>query len=435
MPDPHSLDVYSNHMATHHERASLFIDDGMNASDRDMAIAMATSFIDPNKPVAKTAVLIPVAAHQDSDVIIPTLGEYARQKTDSPFTVFLHLNAPFDSTDYKKVEAAEENVAKARELFPELDVRSATNYYDNAPIGEIRRDLWNAAFLLSYHEHGFNSGDVIGINNDIDAQRISPHYIARIQEFYERRTDKRRKLLGDRIADRAVQGWAATRVTHAVLPSHPNTGKVTSWVDNTSFQAPGHLSYEAGVVIPFSTYAHLSGFNSESVTHETSWIFEGNYSGYVSGAQLYTSPRRYIDRLRHHDTSEIWTNDSFGANDACRAVLPEDINTERAEEVIFERLADDLTQYWLPGVLIETVARPMLNRKLLGDITEAYAEGMVSAATGKVERQLAKAERLLRKMVGSDLLADIVKENYDAASSAREQVALMKQAIETGELE
>ena len=397
----------------------MYISDDMNGRDRQEAIDIASAFIDDEKPVAKTAVLIPVAAHQDSEYILPTLAAYAAQRGAEPFTVFLYLNAPLVSSGSDAVADAEQAVDTSRELFPHLDVRSgATRYYADATIGMIRRDLWNAVFLLADHEHGFSS-DVIGINNDIDTHRISPHYIARIQQHYERRNHTISKHLGRSIAERAVQVPAATRVTHTVLPSHPNVGRVTTWVDNTYFQAPGHVGYEAGLVVPLSSYAYHSGFSAEAKTHETARVQGGGTMPFIGGAHLYTSPRRYIDRLHEHDTSAIWTEDSFGTNDACRDVLVGDISVSRADEVIVQRLNEDIEQYWLSAAMKDIYDEMgMMNFAERQDAMD----GLVPLAAKRVEKQVHKADRLLRYVIGSAALANSVRSRYVPTSYAESRV-------------
>lgn len=425
MPEIPSLNSYINHAPTHRERASLFISEEMTQRDREAAIDMATAFEDKDRPAAKTAVLIPVAAHQDNHYIFPTLGEYAKQKTTSPFTVFLSLNAPLDAIDaISKTAEAEAIVYQAREAFPRLDVRSSTTLYDEPTIGLIRRDLWNAAFLLAHYEHGF-SDDVTGVNNDIDTHSISPHYISRIQQHYEQRTARYQNLFGDSLANTAVHSSVATRVTHARLSSHPNTAKVTTWVDNTCFQAPGRIGYEAGLVIPFSRYAHNGGFDANAITHETARLYTNYYRPYLSGAQLYTSPRRYIDRLHEHDTSEIWTTDSFGSDDTCRNTLPPDISRERAEDIILGSLDSDIRERWLPGAIdpILTAAR------LRGAIGNINHDETLAKATNAAEKQLSKSERLMRKMIGSPLLASLINESFDAKSYAEKRVASFEHAL------
>lgn len=418
MSEVPSLDSYDSYNATHKERASVFISDDMTASDREAAINMAYDFADKDKPIAKTAVLIPVAAHQDRSYIVPTLAEYAKQKTDTPFTVFLSLNSPFGTGSVGSLSKAEAAVDQARETFPQLDVRSATTFYDEPTIGMIRRELWNAAFLLSHYEHGFSS-DVIGINNDIDTQFISPHYVSRIQQLYEKRSEYVRRHLGSAVADTAIQNSSATRVTHAVMPTHPNTGKVTTWIDNSYFQNPDSAGFEAGLVIPFSYYAQKGGFDSNSVTHETSRFSSGQHP-YLSGAHIYTSPRRYVERLHQHDTSEIWTNDSFGSDDACRNALPPDISEKRAEEVIFDRLQCDIEAHWLSGS-IKSLHDGTQMAELFGE--SAYSDVVKRQATDGVSKQLSKADRLLRNVITLPLLADIVQENYNAKSYVDEQAA------------
>ena len=405
--------AYNYHAPSHNERASVYIGDSMTVRDREEANDIANSFFDPNKPAAKTAVLIPVAAHQDGNNILPALSEYAEQRTEEPFTVFLHLNAPYDIDNPQKVEEAEAAVEKASDLFPHLDVRSSLTFYDNPTIGRVRRDLWNAAFLLAYHEHGFSS-DVIGVNNDIDAHRISPHYIARIQQHYKRKDKWRRRELGEVVASKAIQKPVATRVTHAVVPSHPNTGKVTTWIDNTYFQAHNNSAYEAGLAIPFSSYAHHGGFNEDAKTHETSFLHDGT-GGYqfISGAHLYTSPRRYIDRLREHDSSEIWSDETFTATDTCREKLPSDISFDRAEELISERLYEDMTHFWLPSILQSTYE----DLQIRGSAPDGFdVDDALEGSTRKIEGQVLKAERLLRKALGSTVLADMVREDFGGES-------------------
>lgn len=425
-------EAYYNHSPSHQERASVYIGDTMSAEDREAASSIAGSFIRADKPMADTAVLIPVAAHQDGDSIVPAMAEYAQQKTDKPFTVFLHLNAPLNSSDITKVEAAEANVVAAQQLFPHLDIRSNTTYYDNPTIGKIRKDLWNASFLLAYHEHGF-SNDVIGINHDIDVHKISPHYIARVQQYYERRANQAKNLLGPEAASQVLQKPIATRVVHALLPSHPNTGKVTTWVDNTFFQAPDHVAYEAGLVVPFSNYAYLFGFNEDSKTHETAWISGQHRNAYLSGAQLYTSPRRYIDRLHDHTTEAIWTDDSFGPDDPCRNALRADISGARAEEIILDRLHEDIMHHWLPGVM-KPIYEDIEFENILGTDSTLYISQAIETATTKVEQQLAKASRMLRRVIGSDILADLVQSSYDPAAYAKTQVTGMHEVLNDPDL-
>lgn len=418
-----SLESFRNYSPTHAERASVFIGQEMTECDRDSAVNIAEEFYDPDRPTAHTAVMIPVAAHQDGELIAPALQEYAGQKTAEPFTIFMHLNAPVDKFASPAVEKAVENVELAQTSFPNLDIRKNLTYYEEPTIGQIRRDLWNAVFVLAYNEHNY-SRDVIGLNHDVDVNRMSPHYIARIQEYYQRRHTIVSRHLGEEVAYRAVHKPVATRLTHTVLPTHPNVGKVTTWVDNTSFQAPGHLGYEAGLVIPFGCYAEGYGFSSKSVTHETSWVYGNDTIPYLPSSHLYTSPRRFIERLHEHNTSAVWTTDSFGSNDSCRDTLRPDIEFDRAESIILDRLYDDIMHYWLPGVMRRGYDK-IEAAHYTGEISDRFIADLVDEYTVKVEKQLEKAIRMMRRLVGSATLAELIQGDFDSEDYAERQIKSM----------
>lgn len=410
---------YYNFQPSMAERARVFIGDKMSQNDRDTAANIAELFQDPNKPMADTAVLIPVAAHQDGRHIFNTMEQYANQRGCKPFTVFLHLNAPLDTAPLEDVEFAIAETERAKKAFPQLDIRHDIMYYGEEAIGGIRRNLWNAAFLLAHHE-GKTDSDIIGMNHDIDTAYVSPHYVSRVQQYY----DNKRQ----RAAQIGLQNFIArptgTRVTHATLPGHPNVGKVTTWIDNSHFQDPKSFGYEAGLVIPFSYYSHQGGFRAHSKTHETSWVYDFQNIPYLTGAHLYTSPRRYIDRLDEFGNNKIWTHDSFTHTDACRGELRKDITSDRAEELIHDRLYDDIMRQWLPRAM-RPIYSSMEEKSIIQTLDQSERSDMVKAATEAVSSQLAKAERLLRRVIRSDLLADMVAEGFNIEKYCTEQVESM----------
>lgn len=417
---------YYNSLPNRQERMRVFIGDEMSESDRETAQILATDFEDVSKPMEKTAVLIPVAAQQDTGHIVHTMGEYAKQRGCDPFTIFLYLNTPDITSpkDKKRTWDSLKAVGQARRLYPNLDIRSTLMQCDEPTIGGIRRDLWNAAILLADHEGLFSNGpdDVIGINNDIDTTFISPHYIARIQQHYKKRQARANQVNVPSTAHNTV----GTRVSHAVLPSHPNVGKVTRWIDNSLFQAPNHVSYEAGLAIPFSQYAKRGGFRQASVTHETSWAYDGfpRVLHHLTGAQLYTSPRRYIDRVAEHGTEGIWKPGSFGATDRCREVLLPDISTEQAEDLIMNRLQEDLQYYWLPGAM-QPIYEEIKHASSFQLTAPSFEAEKKQEAVVRVERQLNKATRLLELVIGSPILADIVRSGINVESYTETQVTSM----------
>lgn len=407
---------------THAQRAERFLEGvGRGAltkqEQEDSAVAM-DEFIETSdgRPMARTAVLIPVST-QDKDRIYPTLREYAGQKGAHPFTIFLSINGAYHDDD--AMFAAEAEVDRAQKDFPELDVRTMMLGYEQPRIGMIRRDLWNAAVMLAHNEGLFDheNGDVIGINNDIDAEKISPHYIARIQAHYNEKLAYNSEMPG---LSGAMLHPASTRLTHAVSSTHPHVGMVTRWSDNTHFQ--GRNSFEAGLVVPFMHYVLRGGFDAQDVTHETHPLTADLPYGvpYLMGAQLYTSPRRYIDRLSQgFDETEIWSNDSFTHEDDCRTELKPDITEKHAHDLIAEHLESDLMHYWLRRPVDDYLMRQS-KAKWDRALNDASAK-LSHADEHRIRQETAdivlgtteKAARLMEKLVGSEVLAAAIREVFD----------------------
>jgi hypothetical protein len=85
------------------------------------------------------------------------------------------------------ITAEFEGIVKQASLVG-LDVRSCFSSYDDPTIGEIRKDIWDAGIRLAERDGLFKPGetnDVIGVNQDIDLEAMSPHYIKHIQAHYD----------------------------------------------------------------------------------------------------------------------------------------------------------------------------------------------------------------------------------------------------------
>lgn len=411
MREPLTETTFFNVIPSYEELARVHISATMSPDHLSHATATAQSYEDTRRPMANTAVIIPVAAHQDSGYIYHCMSQYAEQKHADPFTIFLYLNHP-DTGRRSEVHNSLHETARAAHDFPHLDIRASMATYENATIGEIRRDAWDGVLLLAYHEGALSEHDVLGLNHDIDTTYISPHYIARVQQFYKQREARARSVHIAYPPGLSV----GTRVTHATLPTHPNVGKVTTWVDNSYFQAPHHISYEAGLVIPLSLYTLAGGFDAKDHNHETAWSTQGKYHRHLTGAHLYTSPRRYIDRVHEHGINGIWTPETFGTSDACRDVLKNDISFEAAEEIILETIDDDILNYWVGRALWKTHKRTV---SYFNHTLQSNADARLHRPLSEsIERQLSKAQRLLKHVIGSTLLAEIVQD-YDARKLAR----------------
>ena len=395
------------------ERASVYIGDGMDENARDTAEQIARVLCREDKPIEQTVVLIPVAANQDAGHIFPAMREYARQRGCDPFTICLLLNYPIDSESDASDDGRDEcfqQIEQAEEEFPSLDIRAAEVGYSNgATIGQKRGDLWNATFMTAYIDGKFDEGlDVIGLNHDIDTTFISPHYMARVQQHYARR-QARALAVG---APHGVLPPVGTRVSHAVFDTHPHVGMVTRWIDNTYFQHADHASYEAGLAIPFSHYAQRGGFNIDDITHETARFSPKGSLKHLTGAQLLTSPRRYIDRVGENGSQNIWTKESFGPEDACRDHLRPDITKEQAEDIIVDRLHDDLSLSWLFDNMAD-IFRGFSDATLADLGSKSFVAGLRDRMHERAQKQITKAERLLRYVVGSEVLASMARDCLD----------------------
>lgn len=387
------------------ERAKVFIGDHLSANDLESADNFASELYRPDRPLSSTVVIIPVAAHQDAQLISHTMGEYAKQKTEEPFSVVLSLNAPWGES----LEEAEAEVERSKKQYPELDLRSTSTFYDLVTMGQIRRDIWNGAFMLAYHDGLFSQGnqEVIGINNDIDTHFISPHYISRIQKYYRTRQEKLDQIHHPHLPFSTV----GTLLRHATLPSHPHVGMVTKWQDQGNFELPGHTNYEAGFVIPFSHYARQQGFNAQAHLHETEWP-DSSTTRTLVGAQLYTSPRRFVERLVNHPKETIWTEASFGPTDPCRDTLPPDLTKDQAEQLIRSTLDQEIQGAWLSAVSLSHAIRRQRNTYRVIDVIPSALD--LQENDENVRKQLRKAERFMRAVVGSECLAKELHDSIEA---------------------
>lgn len=368
------------------------------AAEHDGDSFVADDFYDSNKPLASTLALIPIAAHQESRWIAPTMAEYAKQQTDESFSVCLFLNAPLDQTNASTVDETVAAVEVAKRQHPQLDIRSSLEFIDEPTIGLVRRRLWNAALMLAHYEGAYDNltHEVMALNHDIDTMKMSPRYIHRVQDHFRAQQQKydRHNIWN------AVTSPAATLTKHGQHPDYPNIGKLTFWHDLAMRQLGNSGRYEAGMVIPLSLYAHEGGFKANSVTHETNSILKGKSIHGVQGTILETSPRRYIDRARN-GLAEIWTAQSFGATNNCRtSELPPDLSHEELENIIYNGLDFDLESIALRAFAAISTQE-----------TRLESEEEIVLAVEKFIRLSDRGMKLtdfaLRRVVGSPVLADL----------------------------
>ena len=88
----HAINPDSIPSPTRAERARIFMHDYINASEKEQSCELASGWVDTKRAMGRTAVLIPVAAHQDAHLVGHTLSEYGKQQNCDPFTIFLSSN-------------------------------------------------------------------------------------------------------------------------------------------------------------------------------------------------------------------------------------------------------------------------------------------------------------------------------------------------------
>lgn len=404
-------------------RVEAFMSDSMTVNELELAVEHARSFYEKDVPVARTIVLIPVAAHQEAPQISKALTEYASQVTNESFTVLLYLNCPRGFLDSEQVHKTLDAVDEAKAEHPLLDVRISIEEYTEPRIGAIRRDLWNAALVLAHYEGLFDNPeeDVLGINHDIDIEYMSPRYIQRIQKKY---IHQQKKFI-DIGAPELDLSPRSTLVRHALPPNHPYIARVISWSDFSLNQIRDVGGFEASLVIPFGWYVKSGGFNAKDKTYESGSVTNGTEVACIPGTILKTSPRRYLDRIAEHGLLNIWTDESFTATDSCREPqqVP-DITQDQLEEIIFDSLDSYMQSYYIDPV----IQRSLQSTLLLSAIEELFNNDeakpeLLEQLKADLEIRLTKsiklATRALRGIVESDTLADTVEFAYNPIQLAQ----------------
>lgn len=384
-----------------------------DAGDETSA-SIAEDFYNPDRPLNTSGVLIPVAAHQEADRIAHSMSEYAAQEGAKDFSVLLFLNYPFDA-DQQSVERCIEEVEKAKLTHPDLDIRYSVMSYEKPIIGQVRKDLWDATMRVALADGLYNNfdGEFIGINHDIDTEKIGRHYIRNVQNHYR---DLQNTLDFDELSEDVLPP-RFTQTKHAFpFDTHPNVARALLWADLTYRQLARNGCYEEGMVIPLSHYAQKGGFNSASATYETSNLAPKQGEG-IPLTPMDTSPRRYIARVGE-GYSNIWSDETFTSTDDCRdpQKLPDDISKEKLEDTILEDLDDKLV-YFCRSVPWERWQKLINQKKLYTRYVVDYEsydliDADLRAEVAEILRPRFKlARRVLETMIDSPTLADLIDDS------------------------
>ena len=307
---------------------------------------LAKQIHNPDIPLARTVVPIPVAAHQEASNIEHSLGLYAEQKTKRPFTVVLYPNAP-EHAPHESVGPVFDALKRSKDLFPSMDFRYTNlEQFKDPIIGKIRKNIWDAILLLGYYEKNYEDpdADTIGVNHDIDTVSMSPRYIQRINSYYEHLHASRKKNL---LMTRLPLPPTQTVMRHAIDPERPNLSKALFWYELSRRQLGSHALTDEGTVIPMSYYADNNGFNPRARLSEAIELVRKGVRVKIPLTNMETSPRRYADRLHTADYKSIWTEDTFGAEDSCRTNPSRDISAQRLHTLILDSLPQLIPRFFL----------------------------------------------------------------------------------------
>ena len=383
----------------------------LNQHQSPIARELADDF-QKETPIADTVVAIPVAAHQDSELIHHAVEQYAKQTDNHPFTVCLLLNAP-ETAQPDSWDIAASRARRAATHYPHLDLRIASAAYEQPTIGAVRKDLWDAIALRALEDGAYtHSGhDTMIINHDIDIAAMSPHYIARIQHFSEKQD-----------TPGAVRSYipaiGSTALRHALpFDTHPNTAGGIAWSDILvrQWQIDGKNSgFEAGMVIPLTKYAQAGGYNPKHSTYETGNLIKASDSTatrFIPGTWALTSPRRYLDRFPEHGYAKIWTDDSFGATNDCRDTTrqPADATPEQRDAHIAETFQEiDEQNLIADAAFCAVLESAYMKRPDTQMAKEAYQKHYQDR-----KKSNAFYSQLLRRVVGSKTLADEFDEKFN----------------------
>lgn len=266
-------------------------------------------------PLARYAVLIPVAAHQESPVIYHALGEYARQQAAEDFTVVLNMNWPVDA-DEEAVKRCYAELDRARQDFPHLDLRTISHEYPaGTPMGTIRGDLWDTVIAADKENYDAgNQSELFIINHDIDTEKVPYMTMSNIQ--------KNISASKKYTADNEIVHTTSTPMLHSLDPNLPNSSRAVRWMDTVFHLMQG--PYDAALIIPATRYTSAGGMDRESMIGEVQGMLKSNGIGdsglnQIRNPAIITSGRRAIGRVAAgHGIEGIWEDGTFHNTDIYR---------------------------------------------------------------------------------------------------------------------
>lgn len=137
----------------------------------------------------KIAVCIPVAGHQEANVIEHTLSAYLNQTAGkNTFELVLFVNQPDLSPKGEKIKSdgTLDKIEKFKKEHPELNIRVMQTIipHSDVRIGNIRKMLSDATIVRSLKRGG--KEDLIMVSNDADLKGVAPEYLENFIEKFQK---------------------------------------------------------------------------------------------------------------------------------------------------------------------------------------------------------------------------------------------------------
>jgi hypothetical protein len=301
----------------------------------------------------KCVVAMPVAGHQEYGNIFHTLEQFTKQDLPSgEFELVLYLNRPGfldnenDATIAANFKRTLDEVARFKEAYPNVNVRSITNTYLGKPplIGKIRADLCDVV-AADMKSRGRNK-DILVVGADADTVHMNSRYLSEMATtFYGSKSD----IVTANLRYQSIPNLPYDAMANRML-------RYLTFLDSLCDNYRNWLHTSDGVTgVSLAAYLAVGGFNRECDLGETNDLVDrilccrqgedeptetGIYVRYVhakeveskaKGAYLKTNPRRHVLAMAlGHPPHLAWDKDliPFGSDDEVRT---EEIQGHAAE--------------------------------------------------------------------------------------------------------
>jgi hypothetical protein len=186
------------------------------------------------------------------------------------------------------------------------------------------------------------------------------------------------------------------------------------------------IGFEAGLVLPFATYAVKGGFKKEAITHETSAFLPLTSLSYpvIKGTVLETSIRRHLDRLPDYGYNGVWTKATFTAMDRCRTDETfGDMSDYRLQEVVRES-APEFAQTVLSRLFMYGLTKHQ-KIGIKGDDAVGHEEA-IQEITAKVQRVGHMTQFVLDRIIEMPDVSEHLFSHYFTEAEVRQRAQVAR---------